>query len=249
MFRPIVPLAILALGVSGTLIHAAGPSSHPIRAIDDIEWSYAGGDNPRVRLTHDGMNSTIDADELPSVAGGLAAVSSPNPGEPVSFDLAREAGSLVCTGEWTANGKARGTCRFDPSEAFVAELAARGLRPEDSDEAFALALVDARVGEVDALERAGFDLAEVDDLMAVAALGVTADYAGELRTAGLAIEELDDLVAAKALEICPDWLAEMADAGYPNLTADQAISMRALDVTPDYARRMKRVASAVGELM
>jgi hypothetical protein len=248
MFRPIVPLAILALGVSGTLIHAAGPTPHPIRAIDDIEWSYAGGDNPRVKLTHDGMNSTMDTNDLPGVAGGLAAASS-SPGEAVSFNLAREAGSLVCTGEWTANGKAHGTCRFDPSEAFVAELAARGLRPEDSDEAFALALVDARVGEVDALERAGFDLAEVDDLMAVAALGVTADYAGELRTAGLAIEELDDLVAAKALKICPDWLAEMADAGYPNLTADQAISMRALDVTPDYARRMKRVASAVGELM
>ncbi|HTM94569.1 MAG TPA: hypothetical protein VL100_01945 [Croceibacterium sp.] len=248
MFRPILPLAILALGVSGTLIHAAGPSPHPVRAIDDIEWSYAGGDNPRVRLTHDGMNSTMDTNDLPRVADGLATASS-SPGEAVSFNLAREAGALACTGAWGTNGKARGTCRFDPSEAFVGELAARGLRPEDSDEAFALALVDARVGEVDALERAGFDLTEVDDLLAVSALEVTADYAGELRTAGLAVDELDDLVAARALEISPRWLVEMAEAGYPGLTADQAISMRALDVTPDYARRMKRVASAVGELM
>ena len=248
MFRPILPLAILALGISGTLIHAAGPSPHPIRAIEDIEWSYAGGDNPHVRLTHDGMNSTMDTDDLPRVADGLAATSS-NPGEAVSFDLAREAGALACTGEWAAQGTAHGTCRFDPDQAFVAALAGRGLRPQDSDEAFALALVDARVAEVDALERAGFDLTEVDDLLAVSALEVTAEYAGELRAAGLAIDELDDLVAARALEISPHWLAEMAEAGYPGLTTDQAISMRALDVTPDYARRMKRVASAVGELM
>jgi hypothetical protein len=249
MFRPVVPLAVLALGISGTLIHAAGPSTEPVRAIDDIEWSYARGDHPSIRLTREGLSSTMNLSDVPAAASGFAAGSSSNPDDPVSFDLAREAGSLACTGEWFANDRARGTCRFDPSAAFVSALAARGLRPDDSGEALALALVDAHVGEIDALEHAGFDLADVDDLMGVAALDATAEYAGELRAAGLAIDELDDLVAAKALEICPRWLSEMAEAGYPNLTIDQAISMRALDVTPDYARRMKRVASAVGELM
>ena len=44
MPRPFLPLAILALGVTGTLIHAAGPSSGPIGG---IAWSYRAEPEPR----------------------------------------------------------------------------------------------------------------------------------------------------------------------------------------------------------
>lgn len=248
MLKPALPLAILALGLTGTLIHAAAPAPHPIHAIEGIEWTYDPDDEGRIELRHDHMNSTFDASELPEVADQLAAASSSSPGEAVTFALVREAGALACTGKRTASG-ARGTCRFDPTESYVAALSERGLRPEDSEEAFALAIVDARIDQVDGLARAGFDVREVGDLLAVAALEVCPSYVEELKEAGLDIAELDDLVAAKALGISAAWLTEMADAGFPDLTVDQAISMRALDVTPDYARRMKRVAASVGELM
>jgi hypothetical protein len=193
------------------------------------------------------MNSTFDASDLPEIMESLAAASSRSPGEAVSFDLAREAGALACTGRVDGDGDADGTCRFDPHEGYVADLTARGLRPEDDEELLALALVDARLSLVDGLSNAGFRMDEAKDLIAVAALDVTADYAEELRGAGLLVEELEDLIAARALDLDAAWLSEMAEVGYPNLTIERAIQMRALDITPDYARRMKQVAAALGE--
>ncbi|HYC82606.1 MAG TPA: hypothetical protein VEB68_08055 [Croceibacterium sp.] len=249
MLRPVLPLAILALGVTGTLIHAATPALAALGPVADIEWSYRAAPEPHLRVIHDGMNSTFDADELPEVMDALAAASPRSPGEAVSFSLAREAGALACSGVATGRTTAAGTCRFDPSGAFVAGLTERGLRPEDGDELLALALVDARMASVDALSRAGFNIEEAQDLIAVAALEVSAQYAAELRGAGLVIDELEDLIAARALDLDAEWLEGMAAAGYPNLTVNRAIAMRALDVTPEYARRMKQVVAALGEPM
>lgn len=253
MLRPVLPLAILGLTVTGTLIHAASPGLAPIATIDRIEWRLVparkDGAEPRIEVSDGTMHSTLGVSNLPDAVGRLAAASPSSPGEAVSFSLVREAGAIGCVGRNGAHNTARGTCRFDPSEAYVAALARRGLRPESSSEALALALVDARVGQADGLARAGYPLREVDDLMTVAALDITPAYVDELRNAGLAIADIDELVTARALAITAAWLRDLATAGYPDLTLDQATAMRALDVTPDYARRMKRVAMAAGELM
>jgi hypothetical protein len=248
MLRPILPLAVVALGITGTLLNAAPPSAQGATAtMEGIEWSYRAGEDPQLRLQHEGMNSTFDTSELPEIMGMLAAASPRSPGEAVSFSLAREAGALACNGRTGADGDAEGTCRFDPSERYVADLTARGLAPEDGDTVLALALVDARIALVDDLSRAGLPLEDAEDLIAVTALNVTADYAAELKGAGLVIEDTGDLVAARALDLDAAWLKEMAEAGYPNLTLENAIGMRALDVTPDYARRMRQVVAALGE--
>ena len=199
MLRPFLPLALLALGVTGTLIHAAGPSTGPI---DDIEWSYRADPEPRLQITRKGMNSTFDASELPEIMETLAAASPRSPGEAVSFSLAREAGALACSGRTTGDGDAEGTCRFDATESYLAALAERRLRPEDDTELLALALVDARIALVDGLSRAGFRIEEAGDLIAVAALDVTAGFAEELKGAGLAIDDLEDLIAARIWIAC-----------------------------------------------
>ena len=216
----------------------------------DIEWSYAArardedGD-PYLRFARDGMNSMMGTGDLPGATDVLASVSSAQPGEPVAFALAREAGVLACTGSVTVRGRAAGTCRFDPDPAFVAALAARGLVPEDVEELLALAFVDARLASIDDLSRAGFGIADVDELMAVAALEVTGAYAVELREAGLQPEDIDELVSAKAVGLDSAWIAEMAEAGFAGMEMERAIELRALGVTPDYAQRMARVMRTV----
>lgn len=227
-------------------------------AIEGIAWTYgpelsgpeSSGDTSRtqLRFSHEGSMSSFGTDEVPEIAGGLAAASLASPGEAVSFAVVREAGPLACTGRVVDVGRAAGTCRFDPDERYVAELARRGLFPEDSEEVLVLALVDGRVALVDGLVRLGYQFEDVDDLIALGALGVTPDFAEELRDAGLVIGELDDLVAARALGLDAGWLEAMARAGYPDLDIEQAIQMRALGVTPDYAQRMSRVLSALGEI-
>jgi hypothetical protein len=228
----------------------------PVRsypAIQRIDWTYGtdtshGASATQLRFSHKGSMSSFGADEVPEIVGELAAASLASPGEAVSFALAREAGALACTGRATEPGRAAGTCRFDPDERYVAELARRGLVPEDSGEVLVLALVDGRTPLVDDLTRLGYAFEDVGDLIAVGALDVTPAFAEGLREAGLVIDELGDLIAAQALGLDAEWLMAMARAGYPELEIEQAIQMRALGVTPDYARRMSRVLSATGRI-
>lgn len=228
-------------------------SARSYPAIERIAWTYGaqnsdGAAATQLRFSHEGSISSFEAGDVPEILGKLAAASLASPGEAVSFNLAREAGALACTGHVTEAGPAAGTCRFDPDEHFVADLGRRGLFPEDSKQVLILALVDGRIGVVDGLVRLGYRFEEVDDLVAVGALDVTAAFAEGLRDAGLVIEELDDLVAAQALGLDAEWMMAMARAGYPELDIEQAIQMRALGVTPDYAQRMSRVLSALGEI-
>ena len=224
------------------------PGGRSLETVDDIEWRYRAASGPRsdpsLRLEREGMNSSLDPEDLPEVMAALAA-SAEHPGEGAAFSVVREAGALACAGRVSAIGSAAGKCRFDPDEGFLAALAARGLHPEDIGEVLGLALVDARLASVDALSREGYALEDVDDLMAVAALDVSPAFVAELREAGLDVTEVDDLVAARAVEVDAAWVREMADAGYADLGIEKAIELKALGVTPDYARRLTRVMRAM----
>jgi hypothetical protein len=258
MFRPITLAALTLMVASPTLSQTTTPAPHAASAraypaLDDIHWTYGaegavGQLTDQLRFTRDGMNTSFGSDKAPLVMGERATASLNSPGEAVSFVATREAGALVCTGRVESAGRASGTCRFDPDARFAADLARRGLPPEDSDQLLTLTLVDAHLASVDDLTTQGFRFDDAGDLVAVAALAVTPAYAGELRDAGLKIDDLGDLVAAKALKIDGEWLHQMAQAGYPALDVDRAIQMRALGVTPEYARKMARVLRAVGEI-
>lgn len=232
---------------------AAAAQARVYRPIEAIRWSYDdegshGRSSWQLRFRHDHSNSSFGADDDPELQRIVDTIAHTAQGQGVSFRITHEAGTVACTGQAESGGRARGTCRFDPDNRFAAELARRGLAPEDSDDMLALTLVDARIALVDGLVDQGYRFEEADDLIAVAALGVSPAYAGELRGAGLKVDKLDDLVAARALHVDAAWLGEMARAGYPNLDVEQAIQMRALGVTPDYARKMARVLRAVGEI-
>lgn len=242
--RTIIAGALLTLAASPCLSQDAYP------AIDDIEWSYGEDERfntgrPSFRFSRDGSTSSFDGTEAAEFVGERVTASLASPGEAVSFTVPREAGTIACNGTVVAVGKASGTCRFDPDRDFIARLQAHNLTPEDSDELFVLALVDARMASVEGLSREGFVIDEVDTVVALAALEVTPEFARSLNGAGLAVDDTDNLIAAKAVGVDPAWLRGMAEAGYADLDAGRAIQMRALDITPDYARKMSRVMAAL----
>jgi hypothetical protein len=231
----------------------AAAAARIYRPIETIRWRYGDqnthqGSSWQLSFEHDRSASTLGPDKSPDLTQVADAIRHTSVGQAVSFTVNREAGSLSCTGRAEAVGRGSGTCRFRPDSHFAAELARRGIAPEDSDDMLGLTLVDARLASVDGLVEQGYRFERADDLIAVAALGVSPSYAGELRTAGLEVAELDDLVAARALRVDAAWLGQMARAGYPKLKVEQAIQMRALGVTPDYAMKMSRVLRTVGEI-
>jgi hypothetical protein len=257
MIRSPIFAALTLLAAAPSLPQASSPAAVPetrhYRAIDNIRWAYddeshADQTSWQLRFKHDHSSSSIDSEGNPEVQGIVAMIAQAAPAQALSFSLAREAGTIACSGRAEAGGRGSGTCRFDPDIRFGSELSRRGIAPDDSDDMLALALVDAHLGKVDSLTGKGFRFDDAGDLIAVSALGVTAGYADELRGAGLRIGVLGDLIAAKALKIDPQWLGEMARVGYPDLAVSQAIQMRALGVTPDYAMRMSRVLHAIGEI-
>jgi hypothetical protein len=240
----------LPQSAGGAASTAEARSYHPI---ERIHWTYddesfAGRSSRQLRFTHDHSNSSIGADGDPDVQQIVATIAHAAVGEDVTFSLAREAGTLACSGRAEEGGRAGGSCRFDPDNRFAAELARRSIAPDDSDDMLALTLVDAHLATADGLTADGFRFDDSGDFIAVSALEVTPAYVDELRGAGLRVDELGDLIAARALKVDAQWLRDMARAGYPGLTVDQAIQMRALGVTPDYAVRMARVLRAVGEI-
>ena len=231
---------------------AATARAYP--AIDPLRWTYNlpdwrdAGPQKMLRFSHRLSTSSLGTNDSADVQAFVAAIAAARPGDPLSFTLAREAGTLACSGRADADGTAAGTCRFDPAAGFATALARHGLAPQDSDEMLALTLVGAKLATLDGLEGKGFQFSDAGDLIAVSALGVSAAYADELRDAGLQVDQLGDLIAARALRIDAQWLAQMARADYPNLAVGKAIQMRALGVTPDYAARMSRVLAATGGL-
>lgn len=247
-------LLVAAPSLPQTAGHPAAAHARSYRPIETIRWTYGdenlrdGGSARQLRLRHDRSNSSIGSDSDPDVQRIITILMHAAPGQPLSFSLAREAGTIACTGKAEEGGRSSGTCRFDPDQRFAASLASRGIVPDDSDEMLALALVDAHLATVDGLAGEGFRVRDAGNLIAVSALGVTPAYAGELRGAGLRIDDLGDLIAAKALKIDAQWLGDMAHAGYPDLDVGKAIQMRALGVTPDYAMKMARVLRQAGEI-
>jgi hypothetical protein len=242
--RKVIAGALLTLAASPCLSQESYP------ALDDIEWTFGQDERfdagrPSFRFSRDGHVSSFDGTEAAEFVGARVTASLASPGEAVSFTVLREAGTIDCRGTVVALGKASGTCRFDPDEGFIAQLQAHKLAPEDSEQLFVLALVDARMASVEGLSREGFVIGDVDTVVALAALHVTPEFARSLKSAGLAIDDTDNLIAAKAVGVDPVWLQGMAEAGYTDLDADRAIQMRALDITPDYARKMSRVMAAL----
>jgi hypothetical protein len=215
--------------------------------VEDIAWTYhpANGPqaSPQLWLRQAGLNGALDRGDLPETMDRLAAVLD-TPGQAVSFELAREAGRLACSGQVERQRKAAGTCRFVPDARFVEGLEKRDLQVGASTELLGLALVDAHLATVDGLGREGFRVTDIGELLSVSALDVSPAYAAELGAAGLVGSDIEDLVAARAVGVDGAWVRDMAEAGYPDLALDKAIQLRALDVTPDYARRMARVARA-----
>jgi len=281
MIRPIATAALLAFAGLSSLPAAAPLTAKSYPAFDDIAWRYApAGVNAttidQLTFSRKGQQATHSASEAAELMGASAIVAMAQAGAPVSFTVVREAGALACTGRVEAPGRASGTCRFDPDARFTDALAERGIAPEEPSDLLAATFVDARVGQVDAIEQAGYDVAGFDDVITIAALEVTADFArslregglrfttleslveakavevtpewvAQMRAAGLALEDADDIVSARAVEVTPEWLAGMARVGYGELSVEQAVRLKALDVTPDYVAKMDRVLAAVGE--
>lgn len=233
---------ILAAGTAllSVLAQAAPNGATDGLVVDPIDWKVVPSTaaEQHLRISHASSSSDVSLTERAEFGAARAALQ--GGAGPVSFTVSHDAGTLACSGRLTGAFAGEGNCRFSADPRFEAELAARGLAPDDRGELFAMLLVDATLDLADGLTREGVKPKDSGDLIAAAALDVTPAYVHELKSDAMVLTDVGDAIACKALDVDGPYVRGLAAAGYRNLTADDVVAMKAMDVSPDYARAMNR---------
>lgn len=184
----------------------------------------------------------------------------------VTFQIVREAGTIVCTGSFD-NGKGSGTFVFTPSSAFRSSMSSRGFEFSDR-QMFAAATLDVTVALADDLSASGFNGLETDDLFKAKIFRIDADFMREMAATGFPELDMEDLVKARIFKIdaayirdvvsmgfqsksfeelvkfrifkiTPEYLRDIQAAGFTNVDAEQAVKLRIFKVTPEFIREMQ----------
>ena len=158
---------------------------------------------------------------------------------PVRFRIAREAGSIDCTG-MMRDQRGSGECRFTPDEGFAAELANRGIGRAEADELFHLAMAGVGRPLLAELEQQSYPRPTVGQLVALGIHGADLDYLRGLDSAGYRVGNLEQLVAFRIHGVTPAYIAELRSLGgaWANLPAERLVEMRIHGVTPAFAGEM-----------
>ncbi|HEY0014479.1 MAG TPA: hypothetical protein VGB79_16675 [Allosphingosinicella sp.] len=171
---------------------------------------------------------------------GLSAAGLASAGAPVVFRLAREAGTIDCSGTAQGERRAAGTCRFAPDEAFAADLARRGIGRAEPEQLFHLAVAGVGRPLLDELSRQGYPTPGLSDLVALGIHGADVDYLRGLDAAGYRVGSLDNLVAFRIHGVTPAYISELAALGVPfrSMSPDDLVGMRIHGVRPEQAREL-----------
>jgi hypothetical protein len=171
---------------------------------------------------------------------GLSAAGLTSAGAPLVFRLAREAGTIECSGTAQGDRRAAGTCRFAPDEAFAADLARRGIGRAEPEQLFHLAVAGVGRPLLDELARQGYPTPGLSDLVALGIHGADVDYLRGLDAAGYRVGSLDKLVAFRIHGVTPAYISEMAALGaaFRRMSPDDLVGMRIHGVRPEQAREL-----------
>ena len=174
----------------------------------------------------DGRSSlSLDGDELTSQIGDSAE----------SFQVVREAGTYFFEGKikqsWgELSGK--GDWHFQPNRSYVQAMEKYGLRSDDENKLFTLAIFDVNLSFVSEMEKLGLQDLDIDNLISALVHGITPELVEEYQDAGLDNLSAGQLIAAKVHSITPRCVSEFFEAGFSGLSMESIISLHIARVDP-----------------
>ena len=239
---------------SGSLTFEIERSGQPGRV--QLEISRRSGNN------HWSTGRTVDAASLQGLTAGQLA----GDGSPVSFRIARDAGTLDCEGV-VRRGRGTGDCGFVADPRFAAALAERGVGRPSIDEQFSMAMNDIGLAYVDEVRRQGYETLTAGELARAGDHGVTLDYLRGMGAHGYRVGRLSALIEMRDHGVTPDYIealarhdvrdippaeivrlrdhgvsadyvAELRELGYRRLSTEEMIQLRDHGVTADYVRTL-----------
>ena len=207
--------------VAASALLAAQPGARPESSSLPIEWRIAPRQNSadevqlglRYRSNNGNSNGNSEGPIRRAQLQGLdeAVLASAN-GGPLRFRIAREAGTVECSGTG-AQGRGTGTCSFSANPAFAAELERRGLGRPSQVQQFHLALHPVTSADLAELDRLGYARPDMDGLVAMGIHGATGDYLRELDRAGYRVGTVEQLVGMRIHGVTGDYIGRLAAIG------------------------------------
>jgi hypothetical protein len=182
---------------------------------------------------HFSSSSMLPLDQLRGISYELMNSAGTN----VRFEIARDAGTLVCDG-YFKNGNGSGAFNFSPNSRFVSEMQSLGYDGLSTDRVFAMAIHDVTLAYVRDLRGLGFDRVSSDQLIAMRIHGVAIEYIREMKALGYDGLSPDNLVAMRIHGVSAEFAKELKTLGY-NSSIDQMVAMRIHGVTPEFARELQ----------
>jgi beta-lactamase regulating signal transducer with metallopeptidase domain len=179
----------------------------------------------------------------PSVFRGLtsAQLMSRTP-TTVRFDIVRDAGTLVCEGNFQ-DGRGSGTSVFQPNPDYRAQLLTLGVQDIDDRWLVAMALHDLSLQFVLDLRDAGIGPARGSQLLNLRIQNVTPDFVRDIRRVypSASINQLMDM---RVQNVTPDLVNEIRQL-YPSASINDLINMRVQNVTPQFARERQQMNPSI----
>ena len=159
---------------------------------------------------------------------------------PVSFTMARDAGTIAMTGTFEA-GEGVGRFKFTPNRSYGDTLRALDVPIDEelSDEhLFSLAMLDISSAFIREMKSLGY-VESLGQYTAFRIHGVTPQFVRELRALGYSKLTAEQLVAFRIHGVTSDFVRELLDLGYTAVSSEQLVAMRIHGVTPRFIRELK----------
>jgi hypothetical protein len=195
------------------------------------------GDRIHLNLLRDGSDSgrSFSRSEFPLSDAQINATSE----TPVSFTLARDAGSIAMTGSFQS-GEGVGRFTFTPNPSYGQTLRALGVGIDEEltdEHLFSLAMMDVTTAFIRDMQALGYR-ESLSQYTAFRIHGVNAPFIRAMKALGYT-PSADELVTFRIHGVTSDFVRELRDLGYAGLSSDQLVAMRIHGVSTEFIRDLK----------
>jgi len=230
---------------------AALLAAAPVNAV--MQWSMHAGNEgtiafeTRYRVAnawgHDADTSarSYPESDLEKTFAGLTHAQLFGAGTTVSFTIARQEGTLTCSGR-AGHGVAGGTFTIVLDPNFATEMQRRGVNGVSPERQMEWLFEDADLyAMLDYFKSQGYPVPSVELLSRALDSGVSVRYARDLASAGMRALTVEQLVRAADSGVTLRYASALGSYGFADLSLDQAIRMVDNGVTPRYLTALSQL--------
>jgi len=241
----IASLIVVVLGSFGGLNDSALQASQKIDATQTFdpgpgdlrgEWEIESSRDELKILVYgrqsSGMNFALDRDEVAHLIGQGKK----------SFRIVRDAGTTFLEGTLKERGRrleGSGEWYFRPDSAYVRFMGRHGLREDDRQKTFSLAIFDVSRKYLAGMENCGLGDLTVDQLISARIFGISPEMVEEFREAGYSSLSYQELLSMGVQGVSPEDAREFGKLGFQHVTASQLISARTNGLTPEFVEEFR----------